>query len=93
MQMPVSFGPREFDPRSYARLVKLTRWSEEPDLPRPERWKVPILALASAGAIFMLAASVSEWAPMVGLGHGAATLASYQSDSLYIPTTWNSSRF
>lgn len=93
LKMPTAFAPLKFDASSYARLVTLTRWSEEPDLPRPERWNAPILALTSAAVIVMLAATMSHWSPMVRATVEPVTLAPYQPDSVYLPATGNSGRF
>ncbi len=91
-QMPVAFGPLDFDPTAYARLVRLNRWSDAPDLHHPERWNAPILALASAGLIVVMAATMSHWSPMVPGQSPPISMGLYQPESAFIPPAWTGAR-
>jgi hypothetical protein len=91
--MPATVAPLQFDPVSYTRLKTLTRWSATPQLPRRDRYNAPILALASAAAIFMMAAGLSHWSPIVRPVLDPVTTVSYQPDSAYMTATWSPSRF
>jgi anti-sigma factor RsiW len=91
--MPAAFGPLEFDPNTYARLVALNRWASDPDYPRPDRYNAPILALASALAIVGLAATVSHWSPMVRTVADPVALEAAESYTAYLPPTWSPGRY
>jgi len=66
-ELPISLAPLDFDAGSYARLASLSRWSEE-GLPKPrsDRYAPPMLALASVAMLWLLAATVSDWGPVIG---------------------------
>jgi anti-sigma factor RsiW len=91
--MPIAFGPLEFDPNTYARLVALNRWSSEPSYPHRDRYNAPILALASAVAIVLMAATMSHWSPTLLSIADPITIASGHTDSAYISPTWSYGRF
>lgn len=95
-QMPVAFAPRELDPRAYARLVSLARWGEGAEWPPPARGRYapPLLALASAAVIVLLAASVNRWSPvLLPYVEPAHLAASYPPGAGNLAATGSSGRF
>lgn len=84
--LPSSIIPLEYGPGSYARLATLSRWTDDARYADPARWKVPVLGVAGALAIFLLALSANHWEPSVSLFDNTVTLASLPPDSSYIPS-------
>ena len=91
--LPPSFAPYEFDPGSYARLVSLTRWSELGEPPTPHGYTPPILALATATTIVMLAATVGLWSPVVSTVVDPVSFVSLETQSIYSAASWHTGRF
>jgi len=85
-RLPSSLIPLEYGPGSYARLAALSRWTDDARYADPERWKVPVLGVAGAVAIFLLALSANTWEPSVSLFDSTVTLATQLPDSSYIPS-------
>ncbi len=88
-RLPSALVPIEYNPGSYARLASLARWTDDAQYSDPDRWKVPMLGVAGALTILVLAISASTWVPdagFVGDPIGDVTLASLPPDSSYIPS-------
>jgi hypothetical protein len=88
-RLPSSLVPIEYSPSSYARLASLSRWADDTQYSDPDRWKVPMLGVAGALTILVLAISASTWVPDAGFVDyttGKITLASLPPDSSYIPS-------
>lgn len=92
-ELPARFSPLEFDPTSYARLMALTRWSEAGEPPEPRRHTPPILALAMATTIVLLAATLRLWSPVVTPAIDPVSFASYQTHSAVAAASWHTGRF
>jgi hypothetical protein len=86
--MPSSVSPLEWSPRSYRRLTVLARWSNEPEMPGPERWRIPILSLASALAIVTMAVMMGRYSPVYEQMAGPTSLIYTQPDGFYVPSHW-----
>lgn len=92
-RIPSSIVPLEWSPASYGRLVSLGRWSPEPWLPDPERWRAPILGLVSAVAVICFALSVGHWGPVLSESSNLVKLTDYPSNSTYLPGALRLGRF
>ncbi len=89
-RMPAAIQPLEWSPSSYRRLSSLARWSTEPELPEPDRWRAPILSLVSAFAILMIALMVGHYSPFLDEPIGSSITLAYQlPDADHIPTHWH----
>ena len=95
-RIPTSILPLEASPASYGRLTSLSRWSAEPELPDPERWRLSLLGAASVVAIYFVAFSVGVWAPSISVYTPAATeitLIDIPQDSFYVAMSWRQGRY
>jgi anti-sigma factor RsiW len=89
-RMPSAIQPLEWSPTSYRRLTSLASWSTEPELPEPDRWRTPVLSLASAFAIFMIALMVGHYSPVLDEPIGSSVTLAYQvPDAAHIPSHWH----
>ncbi|MBW2419865.1 MAG: zf-HC2 domain-containing protein [Deltaproteobacteria bacterium] len=89
-RMPAAIQPLEWSPGSYRRLTALASWSTEPELPEPGRWRAPVLSLASAFAILMIALMVGHYSPVLDQPIGSSITLAYQlPDADHIPTHWH----
>ena len=90
-RMPASLAPLEWSPTSYGRLASLSRWSLEPARD-PERWRAPVLGLASVVALVLMFFSTGVWSPMLSdpTTDPGMTSSHYSSDSSFLPATWSS---
>jgi anti-sigma factor RsiW len=81
--IPHAILPLEWSPRSYRRLDSLARWSSEPDLPDPVRWRLPMLSVVSAVAILTIAVMAGRYSPFVDHDLAPIHLATYAQDVAY----------
>lgn len=90
-RMPISLLPLEWSPSSYNRLASLSRWSLDPDR-NPERWRAPVLGLASVVALVLMFFSTGVWSPNLGdpTADSGVSSSHYSADSSYLPIAWNS---
>jgi anti-sigma factor RsiW len=87
-RLPVSILPLEWSPATHGRLARLASWSEEPDLPEPERWRAPALSVLSLVATVFVATAVGAWAPVLPETSPPFSLAYIAPDSVSLPNTW-----
>lgn len=78
--MPHAILPLEWSPGSYRRLTSLARWSSEPDLPDPVRWRLPMLSVVSAAAILTIAMMGGRYSPFVDHSLVPIHLTTYAQD-------------
>ena len=90
-RMPVSLLPLEWSPSSYNRLASLSRWSLDPER-NPDRWRAPVLGLASVVALVLMFFSTGVWSPNLSDPTADPGMSSshYSADSSYLPVAWNS---
>lgn len=89
-RMPASLLPLEWSPTSYGRLASLSRWSLDP-APKPERWRAPVLGLASVVALVFMFFGTGAWSPTVDdpTTDPGVSSSHYSADSSYLPATWS----
>ena len=81
--IPHTILPLEWSPNSYRRLASLARWSPEPDLPDPVRWRLPMLSVASAVAILAIAMMGGRYSPFVDHSLAPIHLTTYAQNISY----------
>ena len=84
----LSILPLETIPSSHGRLSRLARWSEEPALPEPERWRVPTLSVVALMACVFVAVSFGRWSPIEMDTSGPVALAYLPQDSQILPVVY-----
>ena len=92
-RLPLAVVPLAASPASYNRLASLARWSDEPDLPDPERWRGAALGLAGSLATLVLVATLASWSPVMKSTGSRLSMASLPPDSSYFPTGFQQGRF
>jgi anti-sigma factor RsiW len=84
-RIPASILPLERSPLTYPRLSGLARWSGEPDLPAPDRWRLPVLGFVGALAALSMIVAVGSWSPVMAEPRSPVTLAYVPQDSAAVP--------
>jgi len=87
-RIPLSILPLETNPSSHGRLSRLARWSEEPALPEPERWRVPTLSVVALLACLFVAVGFGRWSPIQAETSQPVNLAYLPQDSQILPVVW-----
>lgn len=64
-RIPPSIVPVEAGPAAYARLLALSRWTDDDEIPDPAGWRVSMLSAASVFLLVCLVATAGFWAPTV----------------------------
>lgn len=86
-RIPISVAPLEFNPGAHRRLASLARWSEEPALPRPQRWTGPALSLAGIVATTLLALTIRTWSPILA-DNTPVAMAMMPQNTVALPVGW-----
>jgi len=86
-RIPPSILPLESGPEAYARLLALSRWTDEDEIQDPTGWRVPALGAASAFLLLCIVATAGTWAPAAPERPPPTfAVASLPLDSAHIPS-------